>query len=67
MQKYEKIKELPFDRFRRLTGISKFVFQSMLGVIRAAEHKCLVKGGRPSYLQAEDKLLMTFQFDCSNL
>jgi hypothetical protein len=62
MQKYEKIKELPSGKFRRLTGVGKSVFQSMAGVIRAAEHKYLEKGGRPSYLQAEDKLLMTLEY-----
>lgn len=62
MQKYEKIKELPSGRFRRLTGVSKSVFHLMVGVVRAAEHKRMEKGGRSSYLKTEDKLLMTLEY-----
>jgi Helix-turn-helix of DDE superfamily endonuclease len=62
MQKYDKINSLPSNRFRRLTGVSKSVFQTMLTVIRAAEQKRMEKGGKPSYLNTEDKLLMTLEY-----
>jgi Helix-turn-helix of DDE superfamily endonuclease len=62
MQKYDMIKELPSNKFRRLTGVSKFVFQIMVSVIQAAEHKRLEKGGKPSHLKPEDKLLMTLEY-----
>lgn len=56
------IKELPSNRFRRLTGVSKSVFQIMVGVIQAMEHKRMKKGGKPSHLKTEDKLLMTLEY-----
>ena len=59
MQKYEQIKDLPSNRFRRLTGVSKLVFQLMVNVIQIAEHKHKGKMGKPSRLKIEDKLLMT--------
>jgi Helix-turn-helix of DDE superfamily endonuclease len=62
MQKYDMIKGLPSDRFRRLTGVSKSVFQIMVGVIQAMEHERMKKGGKPSHLKTEDKLLMTLEY-----
>lgn len=62
MQKYDMIKGLSSDRFRRLTGVSKSVFQIMVGVIQAVEHERMKKGGKPSYLKTEDKLLMTLEY-----
>jgi hypothetical protein len=62
MQKYDKIKDLPSNRFRRLTGVSKSVFQIMANVIKEAEHQRMKKGGKPSYLNSEDKLLMTLEY-----
>jgi hypothetical protein len=62
VQKYDTIKALPSDRFRRLTGVSKSVFQIMVSVIQVAEHQRMKKGGKPSYLKPEDKLLMTLEY-----
>jgi hypothetical protein len=62
VQKYDTIKALPSDRIRRLTGVSKSVFQIMVSVIQVAEHQRMKKGGKPSYLKPEDKLLMTLEY-----
>jgi hypothetical protein len=62
VQKYDTIKALPSDRFRRLTGVSKSVFQIMVSVIQVAEYQRMKKGGKPSYLKPEDKLLMTLEY-----
>jgi hypothetical protein len=62
VQKYDTIKALPSDRFRRLTGVSKSVFQIMVSVVQAAEHQRMKKGGKPSHLKPEDKLLMTLEY-----
>jgi len=62
MHKYDKIKDLPSKGFRRLTGVSKSVFQTMVTVVKAAEQKRMEKGGKPSYLNAENKLLMTLEY-----
>jgi len=62
MQKYEQIKDLPSNRFRRLTGMSKLVFQIMVNAIQTAEHKHKGRIGKPSRLKTEDKLLMTLEY-----
>ena len=62
MQKYDKIKTLKSQEFRRLTGVSKVVFQKMVAVVQVAEHKRMNQGGRPSHLCTEDKLLMTLEY-----
>ena len=62
MQKYEHIKNLPSRAFRRLTGVSKNVFQDMLGIVRLAVLKKASKGGRPSTLSIENQVLMTLEY-----
>ncbi len=62
MQKYDKIKDLQSNQFKRLTGVSKTVFQTMVTIIRAAECTRMKKGGKPSHLGTEDKLLMTLEY-----
>jgi len=62
MQKYDKIKNLPSNSFRRLTGVSKSIFQTMVIVVKSAEHQRMEKGGKPSHLNAENKLLMTLEY-----
>lgn len=62
MHKYDKIKSLKSAEFRRLTGVSKSVFQLMIAVVKAAERVCMKHGGRPSRLKIEDKLLMTLEY-----
>jgi len=60
MQKYEKVKSLPSKEFKRLTGVRKTVFHEMLEIVRIADTK--PKGGRPSHLCIEDKLLMSLEY-----
>jgi hypothetical protein len=62
MEKYAKIKDLPPSMFRRLTGVKKVVFQKMVLIVKKAEHKRKSKGGKPSYLAVEDKVLMTLEY-----
>lgn len=62
MQKYEHIKDLPSRAFRRLTGVSKNVFQDMLGIVRLAALKKTAKGGRPSMLTIENQILMALEY-----
>jgi Helix-turn-helix of DDE superfamily endonuclease len=62
MQKYDTIKDLSANEFRRLTGVSKFVFQTMVTVIKNTEHKRMQKGGKPFHLNTEDRLLMTLEY-----
>ncbi len=62
MQKYEHVKDLPSKSFRRLTGVSKNVFQDMLGIVKLAALKKTAKGGRPSALSIENQILMTLEY-----
>lgn len=62
MQKYERIKGLSSATFKRLTGVRKVVFLEMVTIIKKAENKRKVKGGKPSHLGAEDKVLMTLEY-----
>jgi len=37
--KYDQIKELLEEQFRRLTGVKKATFKKMLGILREADEK----------------------------
>jgi hypothetical protein len=59
--KYDQIKELLEEQFRRLTGV-KATFKKMLGILREADEKKKAKGGRKSKLSVEDQLLMAMEY-----
>lgn len=66
MTKFEKLQSKNEKEFRRMTGVSKSVFEIMLKTLKEG----LVKrkkeqkgaGGRPLKLSAEDLLLMTLEY-----
>lgn len=60
MSKYEKIKNLPDDEFKRLTGVKKPTFAEMVDILRAKEASKL--NGRPNVLCIEDRLLMALEY-----
>jgi hypothetical protein len=60
--KYDQIKELLDEQFRRLTGVKKATFKKMLGILREADEKKKAKGGRKSKLSVEDQLLMALEY-----
>jgi hypothetical protein len=60
--KYDQIKELLEEQFRRLTGVKKATFKKMLGILREADEKKKAKGGRKSKLSVEDQLLMALEY-----
>jgi len=62
MQKYEHVKDLPSRAFRRLTGVSKNVFQAMLEIVRVAAMQKTAKGGRPAMVSIENQLLMALEY-----
>jgi len=62
MQKYEHVKDLPSKAFRRLTGVSKNIFQDMLEIVKLAVSKKTAKGGRPSALSIENQILMALEY-----
>jgi len=60
--KYEKIRSLSEDQFRRLTGVKRKTFEKMVELLTAADKIKKSNGGRPSKLCIEDKLLMTLEY-----
>ena len=62
MQKYEAIQKLSLIEFKRLTGVRKDTFVQMLSVVNEAEKQKMYRGGKPSRLVVEDKLLMALEY-----
>jgi predicted DNA-binding transcriptional regulator AlpA len=60
--KYENIKELEDEKFRRLTGVKKDTFYKMINILNDADRKKKTKGGRKNKLSMEDRLLMTLEY-----
>ena len=60
--KYEGIKGLEKEKFRRLTGVKRGTFDKMLSILSEAEKKKKAKGGRKSKLTLEDRLLMALEY-----
>jgi len=62
--KYNQIKELDEDKFRRLTGVKRSTFEKMMGILNGADHKKKANGGRRNKLCIEDQLLMALEWLC---
>lgn len=60
--KYESIKGLEEDKFRRLTGVKCATFEKMLEILSEADKQKKAKGGRKSKLSIEDRLLMALEY-----
>jgi hypothetical protein len=60
--KYEKIKEYKEEEFRRLTGVKRKTFDTMLEILKDAENKKKRRGGKPNNLDLEDRLLMALEY-----
>ena len=59
--RYEEVKGLAPEAFKRLTGVKPEVFDQMLEVLRKAERQ-KKKAGRSSKLSLEDKLLLALSY-----
>ena len=59
--RYEEIRGLAPEGFRRLTGVKPGVFKQMLDVLGEAERQ-KKKAGRTSKLSLEDKLLLALSY-----
>jgi hypothetical protein len=55
---YDQIKDLPADRFKRLTGVRPETFHEMLAVVRSAWRTF----GRPPKLPRQDQLLLALSY-----
>lgn len=60
--KYDKVKTLRPDKFRRLTGVTPTVFSKMLVILRRAEKQKRKRGGKPPKLCLEDRLLLALEY-----
>ena len=60
--KYDQIKELGEEKFRRLTGVKRSTFDKMINILGEADKKKKVRGGRKNKLSLEDRLLMSLEY-----
>lgn len=61
-QKYSRLSRSSNTKFRRYTGINRFVFDLIVLIIQAYDKGIKKKAGRPSRLCAADQLLMTLEY-----
>ncbi len=60
--KYNQIKELDDERFRRLTGVKHTTYSKMLEILREEDQQKKSRGGRKNKLSLEDQLLMALEY-----
>ncbi len=60
--KFDQIKELEDEKFRRLTGVKKGTFSKMVDILRQADCLKKSKGGRKNKLNLEEQLLMVLEY-----
>lgn len=60
--KYDQIKEMEGEKFRRLTGVKRKTFDTMVGILKEADNEKKSKGGRKNKLTTEDQLLMALEY-----
>ena len=60
--KFESIKELNGEQFRRLTGVKRATFDKMVIILREKHKEKKARGGRENKLSVEDMLLMALEY-----
>ena len=60
--KYETVKELEEEKFRRLTGVKRSTFERMVEILWKANKEKKAKGGRKNKLSEENMLLMVLEY-----
>jgi hypothetical protein len=60
--RYDQLKGLDNEKFRRLTGVKPVTFSRMLELLGEATRKKRAKGGRKSKLSLEDQLLIALEY-----
>jgi transposase len=60
--KYDQIEEFSDEQFRRLTGVKRSTFKKMIEILKEADQKKKIRGGRKSKLSIEDRLLMALEY-----
>ena len=60
--KFETVKELDEEKFRRLTGVKRTTFDKMVSILKQAAKDRKTKKGRKKKLSIENMLLMTLEY-----
>jgi hypothetical protein len=60
--RFEQIKILDDERFRRLTGVKRATFNKMADIIKEADVAKKARGGRKNKLCIEDQLLISLEY-----
>lgn len=60
--KYEQVKSLSDEQFRRLTGVKRSTFDKMIKILEEEDKKKKRKGGRRNKLSIENQLLMALEY-----
>ena len=60
--RFDSIKKLKGEAFRRLTGVQRSTFEEMAASLFAAKCKQKAAGGKPNTLSIEDQLLMMLEY-----
>lgn len=60
--KFETVKELDDEKFRRLAGVKRTTFDKMVLILEQANKDKKVYGGRKNKLSVENMLLMTLEY-----
>lgn len=60
--KFEMIKDLDDEKFRRLTGVKRTTFLKMALILEKSSSSKKVKGGRKNKLSTENMLLMSLEY-----
>ena len=60
--KYEQIRNLLYEPFRRLTGVKRQTFEKMVQILAEDDKNKKIKGGRKNKLSLENQLLMALEY-----
>ena len=60
--RFETVKHLKDEQFRRLTGVQRTTFDSLVQVLSEAKARQKAKGGKPNGLMIEDQLLIMLSY-----
>jgi len=60
--RWNTVKQLRGEEFRRLTGVKKATFEQMVQILEEAQKRKKARGGRKTKLCVEDMLLMTLEY-----
>ena len=60
--KFDQVKNLEDESFRRLTGVKRKTFDKMIGILALADEKKKAYGGRKNKLCLQDQLLIALEY-----